>query len=87
MEQGLSLTVWGMGIVFTVLFIIYFSIVILGWYEQKFPSPEPSAPVKKSSTPKRSSFADYTDEEFAAIKGALALHLNKKPEDFDIKIK
>ena len=88
MEEGLAITVMGMGIVFVVLFLIFLAIVILGWYEQKFPEPQPvSAPKKNSATTPSFSSNSYSDDEAAAIKGALAMHINKNPDEFEIKIK
>jgi sodium pump decarboxylase gamma subunit len=87
-KSGLPLTGMGMSIVFIVLAVIFIAIVILNKLEKIFPyvDPTPKTPVKKPPMA-NSTTSGPNNEEQAAIKAALAHHLEIKPNQFDIIIK
>lgn len=69
--ESLSLMVLGMGIVFTFLIILLFSVIIMGKVIQKyFPEPVVSNPVKPAS----SSAPSDQGAVVAAISTAIAMH-------------
>jgi sodium pump decarboxylase gamma subunit len=90
MEKGLMMTGMGMGVVFSVLVIILFATSLLGWMGRTFPAladdpaPQPGARPQKAAPAVGQTI---TDEEHAAIKAALATHIEMKPDQFDLEIK
>ncbi|MGM0595721.1 MAG: OadG family transporter subunit [Myxococcota bacterium] len=88
MNDGLFITLSGMGVVFSVLIIIMISVIILSAIEpllNKFFKVEPELvrPVRKKAAAKIA----ITDNEQAAIKAALAHHTGMKTDSFDLRIK
>lgn len=84
MREALILTVMGMGVVYVVLALIYGAIVLLGMMDRVWPQTEAAA---VPATPAVAAAAGISEEEKAAITGALVQHLNRSPETFSVRIR
>jgi Na+-transporting methylmalonyl-CoA/oxaloacetate decarboxylase gamma subunit len=79
----LIISALGMTIVFLVLALTYGSILMLGWFERRYPVLAPAAaPAGAVSAPA----VAVTPEEEAAIHAAIAHHMGRAPETFHTRI-
>lgn len=89
MQEGLTITLFGMGVVFIVLAIIWLFTLLLSKLDLKF---APAVSASGSTAPVASSTAVYsksgpTDEELAAAKAAIAAQTGTSPDQFDLIVK
>ena len=86
MSHALFITAIGMTIVFLVLALIFGSILILGWFERKFPVPAQASAAILMTGSSFTSTAEVSPEEEAAVHAAIAHHTGRAPETFQIRI-
>ncbi|MBN2725378.1 MAG: OadG family protein [Deltaproteobacteria bacterium] len=87
MQTGFNLTIMGMGVVFLVLSAIWLSVVILGYFEKKFPVSDTGNNNKLVGNRLPVIDTGITELEIAVIKAAISQHTGKQPDSFDIKVK
>ncbi|MBU1219751.1 OadG family protein [Myxococcota bacterium] len=88
MQEGLTITLFGMGVVFTVLAIIWLFTLLLSKLDLKFaPAVATSSTAPVASSSPVFSKSGPTDEELAAAKAAIAAQTGTSPDQFDLIVK